>query len=51
MATASIEVCDDVPYGVVQIERRTPTIAEVWLSPLADHIDYLPGQYELLEDS
>ena len=42
--------CVDVPYVVTALERRTSTIVEVWLSPVAESIGYLPGQYVLLED-
>ncbi|MGI8506823.1 MAG: FAD-binding oxidoreductase [Solirubrobacteraceae bacterium] len=38
------------PYEVVGIERRTPTIIELWLRPAAGALDYLPGEYVLLED-
>jgi CDP-4-dehydro-6-deoxyglucose reductase, E3 len=51
VGSAAIDVCVDVPYAVVGIELRTPAISEVWLSPLAGRINYLPGQYVLLEDS
>ena len=40
----------ELPYVVVEVERRTSTIIEVWLSALAQPITYLPGQYVLLED-
>ena len=42
---------DDVPYVVTALELLTSTIAEVWLSPEAERIEYLPGQYVLLEDT
>lgn len=41
---------DEFPYRVEGIRRRTPTIVEVWLSPLAASMQYLPGEYVLLED-
>jgi CDP-4-dehydro-6-deoxyglucose reductase len=42
-------MCDEAPYVLVGLERLTPTIVEVWLSPVAQRIAYLPGQYVLLE--
>jgi CDP-4-dehydro-6-deoxyglucose reductase len=42
---------DDVPYVVTALESLTSTIAELWLSPEAESIEYLPGQYVLLEDA
>ncbi|HZK74231.1 MAG TPA: hypothetical protein VFD88_09535, partial [Clostridia bacterium] len=41
---------DELPYRVQEIQRRTPTIVEVWLAPLAASMQYLPGEYVLLED-
>jgi CDP-4-dehydro-6-deoxyglucose reductase, E3 len=41
---------DEATYRVVEIERRTPTIRELWLRPLADPLKYRPGEYMLLED-
>jgi CDP-4-dehydro-6-deoxyglucose reductase, E3 len=41
---------DEFPYRVVGVWRRTATIVEVWLSPLAASMQYLPGEYVLLED-
>jgi len=38
------------PYEVVEIERRTPTILELWLRPAGGALEYLPGEYVLLED-
>ena len=38
------------PHEVIRIERRTPTIVELWLRPLASVLEYLPGEYVLLED-
>jgi CDP-4-dehydro-6-deoxyglucose reductase, E3 len=38
------------PYEVVSIEPRTPTICELWLRPLEGALEYLPGEYVLLED-
>jgi CDP-4-dehydro-6-deoxyglucose reductase, E3 len=37
-------------YEVRRLERRTPTIAELELHPLGDPLEYLPGEYVLLED-
>jgi CDP-4-dehydro-6-deoxyglucose reductase len=36
-------------YRVVSIERLTPTIVELWLWPLDDPLEYLPGVYVLIE--
>jgi len=41
--------CEE-PYRVLYTERRTPTIIELWLRPAAGALDYLPGEYVLLED-
>lgn len=41
---------DSLPYRVGEIQRRTPTIVEVWLAPLGEPMRYLPGEYVLLED-
>jgi CDP-4-dehydro-6-deoxyglucose reductase, E3 len=41
---------DEVPYQVTGIERRTPAIVELWLRPLVKPLEYLPGEYVLLED-
>ena len=38
------------PYRVVDIKRCTVAILELWLRPLAALLDYLPGQYVLLEE-
>jgi Oxidoreductase FAD-binding domain len=38
------------PYQVVEIEGRTPTICELWLRPAGDRLEYLAGEYVLLED-
>jgi len=40
----------EAPYRVVSVERRTTTILELWLQPLAGVLEYLPGEYVLLED-
>ena len=32
------------------LERRTATIVELWLRPLGSVLEYLPGEYVLLED-
>jgi CDP-4-dehydro-6-deoxyglucose reductase len=39
----------EAPYRVVAIENVTPTI-ELWLWPLGAPLDYLPGEYVLIED-
>lgn len=38
------------PYRVTSLRRRTQTIIEVWLRPLAGALEYVPGQYLLLAD-
>lgn len=38
------------PYRVVDVVRSTPTILELWLRPLAGALEYVPGEYVLLED-
>jgi len=38
------------PYRVVDVVRRTPTIVELWLRPLGGALEYLPGEYVLIED-
>jgi len=38
------------PYHVVEIEHRTPTICELSLRPAGDRLEYLAGEYVLLED-
>jgi CDP-4-dehydro-6-deoxyglucose reductase len=38
------------PYEVLGIERRTATIAELWLRPLGSGLQHRPGEYVLLED-
>lgn len=38
------------PYQVLAVEPRTPTILELRLRPLAAPLEYLPGEYVLLED-
>lgn len=37
-------------YRVMRLDRPTPTIAELELRPLGDVLEYLPGEYVLLED-
>lgn len=37
-------------YWVCSIEHPTARIAELWLQPVAERLEYLPGQYVLLED-
>lgn len=39
------------PFHVIAIERCTPTILELWLRPVGGPLEYLPGEYVLLEDS
>jgi len=38
------------PYRVLQIKRLTATILELWIEPVAAALEYLPGEYVLLED-
>ncbi len=38
------------PYEVMRVERRTPTIIELELRPRGAILEYLPGEYVLLED-
>jgi len=38
------------PYEVIGREHRTATIVELWLRPRGDALEYLPGEYLLLED-
>lgn len=38
------------PYEVVGLERRTPTIVELFLRPVSGTLEYLPGEYVLLEN-
>lgn len=38
------------PYAVVGLERLTPTIVGLWLAPCGERLEYLPGEYVLLED-
>jgi len=40
----------EAPYRVVAIEKVTSTIVELWLWPLGAPLDYLPGEYVLIED-
>jgi len=42
---------DEASYRVTGIKRRAPTIVELWLCPLAGPLEYLPGEYVLLEDA
>jgi CDP-4-dehydro-6-deoxyglucose reductase len=55
LATASPEMPipqrDEALYVVIGIARRTPTIVEVWLRPLAAPMTFRPGEYVLLEDT
>lgn len=41
---------DEAPYCVVESERRTATILELLLRPLAAPLQHRPGEYVLLED-
>lgn len=41
---------EQAPYRIVAVERRTPSIVELLLTPLEGPLAYLPGQYVLLED-
>jgi NAD(P)H-flavin reductase len=47
--TTSRSVSFEEPYRVVEIERRTATLLELGLRPLAPALEYLPGEYVLLE--
>jgi CDP-4-dehydro-6-deoxyglucose reductase len=38
------------PYRVIRLSRKTETILEVWLRPLAGALEYVSGQYLLLGD-
>lgn len=38
------------PYEVLEAEPRTATIHELRLAPVGDPLQYLPGEYVLLED-
>jgi CDP-4-dehydro-6-deoxyglucose reductase, E3 len=40
----------EAPFRVAEIRQRTPTIVELALQPLAEAMQYLPGEYLLLED-
>src|SRR5436305_8782068 len=40
----------DEPYQIVGIRRRTATIRELWLKPLGAQLEYLAGEYVLLQD-
>jgi CDP-4-dehydro-6-deoxyglucose reductase len=40
----------DQPYQIVGIRRRTATIRELWLKPLGAQLEYLAGEYVLLQD-
>ena len=41
---------DEGRWRVCSIEHPTARIVEVWLKPVAERLEYLPGQYVLLED-
>jgi CDP-4-dehydro-6-deoxyglucose reductase, E3 len=40
----------EAPYRLAGMRQRTPTIVELALQPLAEPMQYLPGEYLLLED-
>jgi CDP-4-dehydro-6-deoxyglucose reductase len=44
------EIREGVTYEVVELTRPTPSIAEAVLAPLDERVDFLPGQFVLLED-
>ncbi len=50
MRDARIVQQDEAPCRVSAIRQRTATIVEVSLRPLTEPLEYLPGQYVLLED-
>jgi CDP-4-dehydro-6-deoxyglucose reductase, E3 len=50
MVEAGAPTAEDAPYLVVGAERRTTTIRELWLRPLAGVLQYRPGEYVLVED-
>ena len=39
------------PHRVANVRAVTPAIAELWLEPLGEPLEYRPGQYVLLEDA
>lgn len=45
-APASVEE----PYAITRLARPTPTIVEIQLRPLGASLEYVPGEYVLLED-
>ena len=47
---AATAMGDASPHRVVETEHLTPTILELWLRPLAGPLQYLPGEFVLLED-
>jgi len=49
-ARIALPMSFEEPYKVVGIERRTRTIIELWLEPVGGALEYLPGEYVLLED-
>lgn len=49
-ATVPVPASFEEPYEVIRLERRTPTIVELELRPLGMTLEYLPGEYVLLED-
>ena len=46
----AVRAADEVPYRASAIERLTPAIVEVQLRPLAAPLEFLPGEFVLLED-
>jgi CDP-4-dehydro-6-deoxyglucose reductase, E3 len=49
-ATIPAPTSFEEPYEVTRLERKTPTIVELELRPQAEILEYLPGEYVLLED-
>ncbi|MGH2884671.1 MAG: FAD-binding oxidoreductase [Solirubrobacteraceae bacterium] len=49
-ATVPAPTSFEEPYEVTGIERRTPTIVKLELRPQGEILEYLPGEYVLLED-
>jgi CDP-4-dehydro-6-deoxyglucose reductase, E3 len=50
MAAIAEPTSFEEPYEAIGVEHRTPTIAELWLRPLAGILEYRPGEYVLLAD-
>jgi CDP-4-dehydro-6-deoxyglucose reductase, E3 len=49
-ATSETPAGDELRYLVAARRQRTPTIVELQLQPLGEPMQYLPGEYLLLED-